>query len=114
MPLRGDGVRSDFGFLCKLVVFPDYSFEITRTDSTSLPVWGFSDFCGHSEANSGVARGAGQRSSGFISTVSCRGVTGCPCLDPLVVGGSGSGALPDAALFLPPLDDGTGFGDPGL
>ena len=114
VPLRGDGVRSDFGFLGKLVVFPDYSFEITRTGSPSLPGWGLNAFCGHTEADSGVGRGAGQRSSGFISTVTSRAVTGCPCLDHPVVVGSGSGALPDAALFLPPLDDGTGFGDPGL
>ena len=49
MLLRGDGVRSDFGFLGKLVVFPDYSFEITRTGSPSLPGWGLNVVCGHTE-----------------------------------------------------------------
>ena len=87
MPLRGDGVRSDFGFLGKLVVFPDYSFEITRTGSPSLPGWGFSAFCGHTEVlwvhlDSYVPRSHGvslPRSSG-CGWVRIRGTPGCGAL----------------------------------
>ena len=107
MPLRGYGVRSDFDFpLATLVVFSDYSFEITRTGSPALYRVGGS-----------APSAATQRSSGFISTVTSRGVTGCPCLGTSRLWFSS--AKPGhsrmrRSSFLTSQHDGTGFGDPGL